>query len=252
MTVLEAAGLDKRFGAVVAADDVNMTVAAGERIGVIGANGAGKTTFVNMVTGYLRPDRGAIRHRGRAIDGFDPRRICRLGIRRSFQIPQLFAELSVFENMMVAVGIAGRDRAGFWRPLRSAETAVEVRAALERFGIESYAGQVAGELPQGVRKLLDIAMATVGETTLLLLDEPTSGISAAEKGAAMDTIAGALAADTTATLFVEHDMEVVERHAERVVAFYEGRVIADGPTAEVLADAGVRRHVIGPELHRRV
>lgn len=249
--VLEAEGLDKRFGAVVAADNVRLTVSAGERIGVIGANGAGKTTFVNMVTGYLKPDRGAIRHNGRAIDGYDPRRICRLGIRRSFQIPQLFAELSVFENMMVAVGIAGRERAGFWRPLRNPETAVEVRAALERFDIDSYADRVTGELPQGVRKLLDIAMATVGETSLLLLDEPTSGISAAEKGAAMETVAGALATDSTATLFVEHDMEVVERHAERVVAFYEGRVIADGPTAAVLADPEVRRHVIGPELHRR-
>ena len=251
MAVLETAGLDKRFGAVVAAHAVSVSVDAGERIGVIGANGAGKTTFVNMVTGYLKPDRGAVRHDGHDITGYDPRRISRLGVHRSFQIPQIFPELSVFDNMMVAVGIAGRARQGFWRPLRDAAMADDVRAALGRFGIDPYADQVAGHLPQGVRKLLDIAMALVGRTTLLLLDEPTSGISAAEKGAVMDTIAGALDDPAIAVLFVEHDMEVVQRYAGRVVAFYDGRVVADGPTAEVLADADVRRHVIGPELHRR-
>lgn len=251
MAVLEARGLDKRFGAVVAADSVDVTVEAGERVGVIGANGAGKTTFVNMVTGWLRPDAGTIRHHGRPIDGYGPRRIGRLGIRRSFQIPQIFPELTVSDNMMVAVGIAGQARPGFWRPLRSPETAAGVEAALARFGIEGYADRVAGQLPQGVRKLLDIAMALVGKTDLLLLDEPTSGISADEKGATMDTLAAVLDSGSIAALFIEHDMEVVERYAARVVAFYDGRVIADGPTADVLADSDVRTHVIGPELHRR-
>ena len=122
---------------------------------------------------------------------------------------------------------------------------------LGRFGIVEYHDQVAGKLPQGIRKLLDIAMALVGETSLLLLDEPTSGISADEKTGAMDTIMAALDAAKITVLFVEHDMEIVERYAPRVIAFYDGRVIADRPTAEVLADADVRTHVIGPELHRR-
>ncbi len=250
MTVLEASGLDKRFGAVVAAAAVDVRVETGERVGIIGANGAGKTTFVNMVTGYLKPDRGAIRYEGRLITGYAPRRISRLGIHRSFQIPQLFAELTVFDNMMVAIGIAAREQATVWRPLRDAGITEEVHSALARFGIDAYAHQIAGKLPQGVRKLLDIAMALAGRTTLLLLDEPTSGISTDEKGTVMDTLAGALAAESVTVLFVEHDMEVVERYAERVVAFYDGRVIADGPTAGVLADADVRTHVIGPELHR--
>ncbi len=251
MAVLETKSLEKHFGAVAAAEAVSVTVSAGERIGMIGANGAGKTTFVNMVTGYLKPDRGVILHDGAPITGLEPRRISRLGIHRSFQIPQIFPELTVFDNMLVALGIAGQSRQGLWQPLRTTETAQAANAALARFEIEAYGERVAGELPQGVRKLLDIAMALVGRTSLLLLDEPTSGVSADEKGAVMDTIAGALVAEAITVLFIEHDMEVVERYADRVIAFHDGRVIADGAAAAVLADADVRARVIGPELHRR-
>ena len=248
---LEARGLHKRFGAVAAADNVDVTVEAGERVGVIGANGAGKTTFVNMVTGYVRPDAGTIRHNGREITGLPPRRVARLGVRRSFQIPQVFPSLTALDNMTIAIGIARSARPGLWRPLRDAAVEARARAALARFGVEGFAGRAAGALPQGARKLLDIAMALAGETTLLLLDEPTSGIAAEEKTAVMDTLAAALDAESITALFVEHDMDVVERYAARTIAFYDGRAIADGPTAEVLADADVRRHVVGPELHRR-
>jgi branched-chain amino acid transport system ATP-binding protein len=227
--VLSAQKLEKRFGAVVAASDVSVTINSGERVGVIGANGAGKTTFVNMVTGYLKPDSGSIHHNDHDITGLDPRRIMRLGVHRSFQIPQIFPEHTVF------------------RP----DIAATTDQYLTQFGINEYHDQVAGKLPQGVRKLLDIAMAMVGDTSLLLLDEPTSGISADEKGAVMDTIMAALEAANMTVMFVEHDMEVVERYAPRVIAFYDGRVIADGRTEDVLADADVRTHVIGPELHRR-
>ncbi len=249
--VLSAQALDKRFGAVVAASDVSVTINSGERVGVIGANGAGKTTFVNMVTGYLKPDSGTIRHNDQDITGLDPRRIMRLGVHRSFQIPQIFPELTVFDNMLVALGIAGQIRPSLWRPLLGAEIAARADEFLRRFRINEYQDQVAGKLPQGVRKLLDIAMAMVGETSLLLLDEPTSGISADEKADVMDTVMAALEAAGMTVLFVEHDMEVVERYAPRVIAFYDGRVIADGRTEDVLADADVRTHVIGPELHRR-
>ena len=249
--VLSAQSLEKRFGAVVAASDVSVTIDSGERVGVIGANGAGKTTFVNMVTGYLKPDSGTIRHNNHDITGLDPRRIMRLGVHRSFQIPQIFPELTVFDNMLVALGIAGQARPSLWRPLLEPDIASAAGQYLTRFGIGDYRDQVAGKLPQGVRKLLDIAMAMVGDTSLLLLDEPTSGISADEKTGVMDTIMAVLEAAGMTVLFVEHDMEVVERYAPRVIAFYDGRVIADGPTGEVLADADVRTHVIGPELHRR-
>jgi branched-chain amino acid transport system ATP-binding protein len=249
--VLSAESLGKRFGAVVAADDVSVAVESGERVGVIGANGAGKTTFVNMVTGYLKPDTGTIRHEGNDITRLSPRQVMRLGIHRSFQIPQIFPELTVFDNMVIALGIAAPGRPSLWRPLIEPGVAAEAEEFLRRFGISDYHDQTAGKLPQGVRKLLDIAMALVGDTSLLMLDEPTSGISADEKAGAMDTIMAVLDEAGITVLFVEHDMEVVERYAPRVIAFYDGRVIADGPTADVLADSDVRTHVIGPELHRR-
>ena len=249
--VLATENLNKRFGAVVAADDVSVSVEAGERLGVIGANGAGKTTFVNMVTGYLKPDSGVIRHDGRDITRLEPRHVTRLGIHRSFQIPQIFPELSVLDNMMIALGIAVSAKPNGWLPLYHAGMVASADEALTRFSIDEYRDQMVGKLPQGVRKLLDIAMAMAGDTSLLLLDEPTSGVSADEKGAMMDTIMAALEGEGMTLFFVEHDMEVVERYAQRVLAFYDGRVIADGPPETVLADADVRTYVVGPELHRR-
>ena len=153
--------------------------------------------------------------------------------------------------MMIALGIAVADRPSGWRPLYGADIAASANDVLMRFSIDEYRDQIVGKLPQGVRKLLDIAMAMAGETSLLLLDEPTSGVSADEKSAMMDTIMAALECEGMTLLFVEHDMEVVESYAKRVLAFYDGRVIADGPPETVLADADVRNHVVGPELHRR-
>lgn len=251
MVVLEARGLNKSFGAVVAAADINIAFREREVVGIIGANGAGKTTFINMVTGYLKPDAGTILYRDRPITGLTSREITRLGIHRSFQVPQIFAELTVFDNVLAALGIAAAIRPGFWRPLRTPELSARADAILERYHIADYHDQMAGVLPQGVRKLLDIAMAMVGDTSVLLLDEPTSGISADEKMNEMDTVMAALKAADVTVLFVEHDMEVVERYAQRVVAFYDGAIIADGAPDAVLNDADVRTHVIGPELHRR-
>ena len=251
MVVLEARGLNKSFGAVVAAADINIAFREREVVGIIGANGAGKTTVINMVTGYLKPDTGTILYRDRPITGLTSREITRLGIHRSFQVPQIFAELTVFDNVLAALGIAAAIRPGFWRPLRTPELSARADAILERYHIADYHDQMAGALPQGVRKLLDIAMAMVGDTSVLLLDEPTSGISADEKMNEMDTVMAALKAADVTVLFVEHDMEVVERYAQRVVAFYDGAIIADGAPDAVLNDTDVRTYVIGPELHRR-
>jgi hypothetical protein len=149
------------------------------------------------------------------------------------------------------VGIAEERRPSPWRPLVSDERLTVVEGIVERMGLEAYADRPTEELPQGVRKLIDIAMTTVGQTQVLLLDEPTSGVSAEEKYDIMDRVMSALRETEVTVLFVEHDMEIVERYAERVVAFYNGRVIADGPTAEVLAAEDVRRYVVGSEIHRR-
>jgi branched-chain amino acid transport system ATP-binding protein len=235
--LLAADGLKKSFGAVTAAADISLSFDADTVASLIGANGAGKTTFLNMVTGYLRPDGGRIQLGGHDIVGLNPRQIARLGISRSFQIPQLFHSMSVRDNLLVAESIAAAD-----------DPRAATDAALARFGLADYAAQKAGLLPEGVRKLLDVAMALSSRSRLLLLDEPTSGVSADEKFGIMDVVMGAARAAGVTVIFVEHDMDIVARFAGRVVAFYEGGVIADGPPDTVLRAADVRRYVIGEEI----
>jgi branched-chain amino acid transport system ATP-binding protein len=246
--MLEARGLEKRFGAVVAATEIAIAIRAGERISLIGSNGAGKTTFVNMITGYLKPDRGHILLEGRDITRLHPRAITRRGVARSFQIPQLYGELSVLDNMLVACACNDR-HLSFWQPARRREAVERVDALLARFRLGEHRERRVAELPGGVRKLLDIAMALTGDPKLLLLDEPTSGVSAEEKFPMMDTIMAALGhAEDTAVLFVEHDMDIVQRYAGRVIAFYAGRVIADDTPTVALATDDVRRYVTGELL----
>lgn len=249
-TILETKNLEMKFGAVYAAKDVNISIEAGEILGVIGSNGAGKTTFVNMVTGYLKPSSGDILYRGKDIKGKPTRDITRLGICRSFQIPQLFPELPVIENMLIALTIAKQDRPVLFRQAIDASLQEEALTMLRRFKIDQYADQEIQVLPQGVRKLVDIAMATVADPDLLFLDEPTSGVSADEKMEFMRILINALKETETAVLFIEHDMEIVEEFSPRCVAFYEGTILADGPTADVLENEKVREFVIGSEFHR--
>ena len=246
--VLEAVGLEKRFGAVVAAANINIQIATGERVSLIGSNGAGKTTFVNMITGYLKPDSGHIHLAGRDITPLAPRAITRLGVARSFQIPQLCGELSVLDNMLVALACHDH-RLSFWRPAHHPRAIERADALLQRFALSEHRLRRVAELPGGVRKLLDIAMALTGSPLLLLLDEPTSGVSAEEKFPMMDTIMAALGHEQqTTVLFVEHDMDIVRRYASRVVAFASGRVIADDVPDKALQMDEVRRHVTGELL----
>jgi branched-chain amino acid transport system ATP-binding protein len=242
--VLSAQGVGKSFGAVVAAADIGVDIAAGERVSLIGSNGAGKTTFVNMITGYLKPDRGRILFDGQDITPLAPSAITKLGVARSFQIPQLFAELTVLENMLVAVA-CHEGRFSFMTRARTPQAVARANALLERFRLAEHRKRRVAELPGGVRKLLDIAMAMTGHPKLLLLDEPTSGVSAEEKFPMMDTIMKALDGEALTVLFVEHDMDIVQRHATRVVAFAAGRIIADAAPAVALASADVRRYVTG-------
>ena len=245
--VLEARNLNKSFGAVTAAADINVRVEQDSVVGLIGSNGAGKTTFINMVTGYLTPTSGSIHYLERDVTGLSPRAITRLGISRSFQIPQLFGTLSVHDNLQVGVGIAARSRRAVGTKGETEQRQIE--ALIERFNLAGYRGQAAGLLPEGVRKLLDIAMAVAARPSLLLLDEPTSGVSADEKFRLMDMVMDALKTQGVTVLFVEHDMEIVSRYTHRVLAFYEGRIIADGDPGMVLKDPEVRRYVIGEDLH---
>ncbi len=245
--ILEAQGLNKSFGAVTAAVNINVSVEGDTVVGLIGGNGAGKTTFINMVTGYLKPDSGTIRFEGRDITQLVPRKVTQLGICRSFQIPQLFASLTVRENLLVALGVVvlGTDQWASGATLESDRVDAAADEALARFGLADYRDTLAGVLPEGVRKLLDIAMAMVVKPRILLLDEPTSGVSADEKFAIMDTVMAGVRAERVTILFVEHDMDIVRRYTQRILAFYEGRIIADGTPEAVLNDDEVRRYVIG-------
>jgi branched-chain amino acid transport system ATP-binding protein len=243
--VLSARKLNKRFGAVIAADELSLDLVAGERISLIGANGAGKTTFVNMVTGYLKPDSGSIALDGADIAGRSPRHVARLGISRSFQIPQLFIDLTAVENLAVAIAGARTEALSPFAPAEAGGRREHAIELLDRFGLGGHADRPISELAGGVRKLIDIAMALARRPKLLLLDEPTSGVSAEEKFATMDRVIQAVAPDAATIVFVEHDMEIVSRYADRVVAFYSGRIIADGEPQAVLGDTDVRRHVTG-------
>lgn len=247
--MLSARGLAKTFGAVTAAEDVNIDIPAGQRVSLIGSNGAGKTTFVNMVTGYLRPDAGSIALDGRDITGLGPRRITRLGVARSFQIPQLALDLTALDNMLVAAA-CNDGHLSFWQPARSEARCARAMALLEKFDLARHAQRRVSELPGGVRKLLDIAMALTGHPKLLLLDEPTSGVSVEEKFPMMDTISEVLASEQVTAMFVEHDMDIVTRYADRVIAFYSGRVIADDLPQDVLTDEQVQRYVTGTALNK--
>jgi branched-chain amino acid transport system ATP-binding protein len=251
--ILDAQALCKNFGAVTAAAEVSAAVEKDSVVGLIGTNGAGKTTFINMITGYLKPDRGAIRYEGRDITRLPPREITRLGICRSFQIPQLYGSLSVYENMMIGIGIVLRNAGlagyfsrsdvpvpGFGRPPR--EVAEQL---LGRFGLLEDRTRNAQVLPGGARKLLDIALTMVTKPRLLLLDEPTSGVSAEEKFGIMQMVLDAARAEGATVMFVEHDMEVVSRFAQRVLAFYDGRIIADAAPQAALDDPQVKRYVVG-------
>jgi branched-chain amino acid transport system ATP-binding protein len=246
--ILSVRDLEKTFGSIVAARDITLDVPAGQTVGIIGANGAGKTTFINMITGHLAPSKGSIRFGEHDITGRPSREITRLGVSRSFQVAQIFPSLTVFENMCAAAAIAGSSGGTLGHalaPLRSPAILAQAEAATDLFRIAPYRNMRAATLPQGVRKLLDIAMAVVGSPRVVLLDEPTSGISIQDKFGIMEVVMTALRSRRLTVLFVEHDMEIVERYADRVLAFYDGTVIADGPPAVALADARVQLLISG-------
>ena len=236
--LLSARRLHKSFGAVSAAADVTIEVDAGQRLSLIGSNGAGKTTFVNMITGYLKPDEGSIELAGRDITPLQPRAIARLGVARSFQIPQLFGELNVLDNMLVATACQA-GRFSFWQGAHRADAIGRADDLLRRFGLLEHRARRVAELPGGVRKLLDIAMALTGQPQLLLLDEPTSGVSAEEKFPMMDIIMSALGQLPLTVLFVEHDMDMVHDISDWVIVMAEGRVIAEGTPDDISSNPAV-------------
>ena len=242
--LLEARDLHVAFAGVKAADGINLAIHEGEFLAIIGPNGSGKTTFLNLCTGYIRPVGGEVFLDGRPITRLAPRAIARQGIARAFQIPQLFTEQSLIDNLMLSIA-ARRGIFDAWRPLARREHRDEALDLLDLFGLAPQAQAPASTLPEGLRKLADIVLAIALEPRLLLLDEPTSGVSAIERFSLMETLMKALRQRRITALFVEHDMDVVARYADRVLVWQAGRVLMEGKPNVVLADPRVRHSVVG-------
>ena len=244
-SILRAENINMSFGMVVAADDVNVVVEPGEFVGIVGANGSGKTTFLNIITGYLTPDSGRIMVMNEDATGLAPRMVTKLGVARSFQVPQLYSSMTVLEGMLLSLSAAANESSNFWKPIYRDTWKSEALDILERFGLAEYANRAVNELPQGGRKLLDIALSFALNPKLLLMDEPTSGVSIEDKFQVMDTLVKVLKEGDITTIFVEHDMEVIQRYGERMLVFDTGRVMADGEPSQVLSDPEIKKTLLG-------
>jgi branched-chain amino acid transport system ATP-binding protein len=247
MPILQTVDLTKSFGMVKAASAINIQISQGELVGIVGANGSGKTTFLNLITGYLKPDRGHTLIMGQESTGLPPRLVTMLGVARSFQIPQLYTGLSVLENVLLALAAGAKRGTEYWRPLYRDSWVEESLDLLQQFGLKPYAYRPVAELPEGGRKLLDVVLSFALKPRLLLMDEPTSGVSIEDKFEVMDTLVGVLQQSDITTIFVEHDMEVVQRYSRRVLVFDNGEVIADGKPESVLTNPEVRKAILGRE-----
>jgi len=246
VALLELDELSRRFGGLVAVDHVSMQVEEGEVRAVIGPNGAGKSTLFNLITGMLKPSQGSISFAGEDIAGLSASRICQRGISRTFQLTALFAQMTARENVRLAAQAREHRRWQFYGG-SGVFSAAGRRAdmALGRLGLSALADRPSGLLSHGDQRLLEVAMALSQAPRLVLLDEPTQGLSVEETGQAVEVLSGLLAEGNMSVLLVEHDMEVVFRLAQRITVLHRGAVIADGPPDEVRQDAGVQTAYLG-------
>ncbi|AYD66737.1 ATP-binding cassette domain-containing protein [Achromobacter sp. LC458] len=242
--LIQTTDLYLAFGGVIAADNINFELHEGERLAVIGQNGAGKTTFINICTGYLAPSKGRVIFDGRDVTAMAPRKIVRLGLGRSFQLPQLFTEHTVRQCVQIAAARRNKELSWF-RSLESTIDEKEVDATLDLVGLLPEADEASIELPEGKRKLLDVAMALALRPKLLIMDEPTSGVASEDKFALMETVMHALDERRVTSWFVEHDVDIVSRYATRVAAWIAGKVAADGTPDEVLNNPQIKSEVLG-------
>jgi len=244
MNVLRLDHLNKSFGSLVVTDDVDLAVAAGERHVIIGPNGAGKTSLVNQIGGQLQPSSGRILLKERDITGSSPHRISRMGVARTFQRNNLFQNLSVIENIRLALAIRRGHPLDFFTPVgRDSTLSKRAGDLMARVHLDGDGARLVRNLSYGEQRQLEIALALAGEPDLLLLDEPTSGMSPSETERMIGLI-GTLPR-TLSILMIEHDMKVVFSVADRITVLYYGKVLATGTPAEIQANTRVREVYLG-------
>jgi len=242
--MLEVRGLRKSFDGFLAVNDASVRVAKGQIAAIIGPNGAGKTTLFNLITGHLRPDSGAVVLEGRDITGLAPHDVCRLGMGRSFQRTNIFPKLTVFQNVQAAF-LSHRGRGcDLWSRVDELYRE-ETEGLLASLGLGERAGEISGFLSHGGQKQLELGIALASEPSLLLLDEPTAGMSVTETRDTIRLVERIARERGLTLLFTEHDMEVVFSIAQKITVLHQGRIIADGPPADVRADPEVRRVYLG-------
>ena len=244
MPILQTIGLEKRFGGIVAAHDVSLSIEKGARHALIGPNGAGKTTVINLLTGVLRPTAGRIILAGNDITTLRPHQRVRLGMARTFQINQLFAELTPLETIGLAVSERMELGRQWWRTVGSKGIVIEESVdILQRFHLADVMDERTLNLPYGKQRLLEIALAIACRPRVLLLDEPAAGVPEAQRRDILDAVA-ALPDDVT-VLLIEHDMDIVFSFADRISVLVNGALFAEGPPDEIAADARVRAVYLG-------
>jgi branched-chain amino acid transport system ATP-binding protein len=245
--ILEGRGIRHFYGAFCALDGVTLGIEPGQFVSIIGPNGAGKSTLMNVLTGLVRPSAGAVRFRGADIAGVGPVRLARLGLARSFQLVQIFPELTVIETLQAAaVARLGRGSRLLASLAADGEVRREAQHVAELFGLGDKLRAPSRTLPQGDKKLLDVAAAFALRPRVILLDEPTSGVSTRDKTAVMEMLVRASRGiGVEAILLVEHDMDIVFGYSDRIIALQEGRVLADTTPEQLRANEAVLAAVVG-------
>jgi len=242
--MLRVEGVHKSFEDFKAVSGANLAVEAGQLMAVIGPNGAGKTTLFNLITGQLKPDRGKIIFNDEDISKLPPYEICRKGIARSFQIANIFPRLTVFRNVQVSVLSQQRKSVKLFRPAQTLAVE-ETNTILENVGLSDKADATAGSLAHGDQRTLEIAIALGNKPELLVLDEPTAGMSAEETAASMELIRRLADSQGLTILFCEHDMEVVFNVAQSIMVMHQGVTIIQGGPDEVRNSARVQECYLG-------
>lgn len=246
MSLLEVRNISKSFGSNTAVDDVSLTIRKGEFLALIGSNGAGKTTLVNLISGFFPADQGTLVFDGQDITRQSIHERISVGIARSFQLVNLFDQLTVLDNVALTIfSRQGKTRRLWTLSDRDAGVRDEALTVLGQFGMETKADMLAGAISQGERKLLDVAVAYALRPKLLFLDEPTSGVSTREKAPIMDIVTGVVRAEGITAVVIEHDMDIVFRYSDRIVAMHQGAILASGTPDEIRRNEQVAMTLLG-------